>query len=184
MPRSQFALQGAGHLATALVEGFSRARAGPISIYDHTPARAQALAKRFPALTVFERESREVERIFASVGSVVRLESDDEIDRLSVLTSCLPGILAAMLDELASTYALDERQTRDLLLESALGSILVAQEKETSLADLVTSVANPGDLTEAGVSVIRRTMPSLFAELKQSMDARIRERHLRLIADS
>ena len=261
MPPSQFALQGAGHLVTALVEGFARAHAGPISLYDRTPARARALAGRFPALTVFDQEPEfdaercplllvipasailqlpaerierlrrsgrvvvscanglplsllkktfpdvpwakaipsiaaavgksvtlmaggtpEVERIFASVGSVVQLDNDDQIDRLSVLTSCLPGILAAMLDELARAYTLDERQTRDLLLESALGSILVAQKKETTLADLVTSVANPGGLTETGVSVIRRSMPSLLAEMKQAMDARIHER-LRLIAD-
>jgi pyrroline-5-carboxylate reductase len=247
-------------LATALVEGFARVHAGPISLYDRTPARAQALAERFPALRVFEREPEfdaepcplllvipaaailhlpaerierlrrsgrvfvscanglplertfpgvrwvkaipsiaaavgksvtlmanatpEVERIFASVGTVVHIETDDEIDRLSVLTSCLPGILAAMLDELARTYALDERQTRDLLLESALGSILVAQAKDTSLADLVTSVANPGGLTETGVSVIRGSLPPLLAEMKQAMDAKIRDRRLRLKADS
>jgi pyrroline-5-carboxylate reductase len=259
----RFAIQGAGHLATALIEGFSRAHTGPISLYNRTPARARALAERFPTLKVFERGQAfdaepcppllvipatailhleaarierlresgrvlvtcanglplsrlkqtvpgvpwvkaipsiaaavgksvtlmadgtpEVERIFASVGTVVRIESDDEIDRLSVLTSCLPGILAAMLDELAHTYSLDERQTRDLLLESALGSILVAKEQETTLANLVTSVANPGGLTEAGVSVIRRNAPSLFAELKQALDARIRERRIRLTAES
>jgi len=263
MPPSQFALQGAGHLATALVEGFARVHTGPISLYDRTPARARAPAERFPALRAFEQvqefdaepcplllviparailnlESARierlrgsgrvlvscanglslpllnntfpglrwvkaipsvaaavgksvtlmadgtpfVERIFASIGTVVRIESDDEIDRLSALTSCLPGILAAMLDELASTYALDERQTRDLLLKSALGAILVAQQRETSLADLVTSAANPGGLTEAGVSVIRRSAPLLFADLKQSMDAKIRDRRLRPKAES
>jgi len=244
-------------LAAALVEGLSRAQAGPISIYNRTPARAQALAGLFPTLKVFEqvqdfdaepcpvllviparailhlpadrierlrRSGRplvscanglplsllektfpevpwvkaipsiaaaigksvtlmanptpEVDRIFASIGSVVQIETDDEIDRLSVLTSCLPGILAAILDELAQTYALDDRQTRDLLIESALGTILLAQQKNTSLADLVTSVANPGGLTENGVAVIRRTMPLLLAELKESMDEKIRDRRL------
>jgi pyrroline-5-carboxylate reductase len=265
MPPSQFALQGAGHLATALIEGFSLAHTGPISIYDRTPARAQTLAERFATLRVFEqprefdaepcplllvipaaailslpadrierlrRSGRvlvscanglplsllqklvpdvpwvkaipsiaaavgksvtlvanatpEVERIFNSIGSVVQIESDDEIDRLSVLTSCLPGILAAMLDELAQIYALDRRQTRDLLLESVLASVLVAQGKETTLADLVASVANPGGLTEAGVAVIRRGAPALLAEMKQAIEVRIRERRIRLklMADS
>ena len=262
MASSQFAIQGAGHLATALVEGFSLTHAGPISIYDRTHARALALAERYSELTVFEQEqdfdaepcplllvipatailhlpaermerlrragrvlvscanglplsllktrfpglpwvnaipsvaaavgksvtlmaggTPEVERIFAAIGRVVQLQSDDEIDRLSALTSCLPGILAAILDELARAYALDERQTRDLLLESALGSILVSQQKETSLADLVATVANPGGLTEAGVYVIRRNMPALLTEMKQTMDARIRERRLRLTAE-
>ena len=263
MPPSQFALQGAGHLATALIEGFARANAGPISIHDRTPARARALAGRFPQLTAFEQEQKfdaepcplllvipasailqlaaarierlrqsgrvlvscanglplsllekavpgvpwvkaipsvaaavgksvtlmmngtpEVERIFTSAGNVVHIASDDEIDRLSALTSCFPGILAAILDELASTYALDQRQTRDLLLESARGALLLAQQRETSLSDLVRSVANPGGLTESGVAVIRRSAPALFAEMKQTMDAKIQARRIRLKAES
>lgn len=246
-------------MATALIQGFSRARIAPVSLHNRTHARALALAERFPALAVFEREqdfdsepcpllliipgpailqlpaarierlrrsgrvlvscanglplsllqttfpeihwvkaipsvsaavgrgvtlmangTPAVERIFTSLGTVLPIENDDEIDRLSALTSCLPGLLAATLDEFAHAYGLDERQTREILLESALGSILVAQESPASLADLVASVANPGGLTETGVSVIRERLPPLLAAMKQAMDARIRDRRARL----
>ncbi len=261
MPPSQLAIEGAGHLASALIEGFSRAQIAPVSLHNRTPARALALAERFPCLQVFDQEPEfdadpcplllvipgpailalpagrleqlrgsgrvivscagglplsvlektfpglhwvkaipsvsaavgvsvtlmstgappAIERIFAAVGTTVQIESDDEIDRLSVLTSCLPGILAAMLDELARTYGLDERQTRELLLESALGSILVAREKATNLSDLVATVANPGGLTETGVSVLRRGLRPLLAEMKLAMEARIRDRRRRYL---
>jgi hypothetical protein len=45
-------------------------------------------------------------------------------------------------------------------------------------------VANPGGLTETGVSVIRGSLPPLLAEMKQAMNAKIRDRRLRLKADS
>jgi pyrroline-5-carboxylate reductase len=80
---------------------------------------------------------------------------------------------------MARTYGLAERQTHELLLKSALGSILVARDKAASLPALLASVANPGGLTEAGVSVLGRDLPPLVAAMKQAMDDKIRQRRLR-----
>jgi pyrroline-5-carboxylate reductase len=268
MAPSQFAIQGAGHLAVALVEGFHRAHIGPGSIHNRTHASAAALAERFPSLTVFEQQPEfdsepcplllvipgpailhlpaerverfersgrvivscanglplslldrtfpelawvkaipsvaaaighsvtlmakgaatpesgfaAVERLFISIGTALRIDSDEEIDRLSVLSSSMPGLLAVILDELARTYGLEERQTHELLVESALGSILLARERAAGLTDLVASVANPGGLTEAGVSALRRGLPPPLAGMKQAMDGLTRERRLRYLA--
>jgi pyrroline-5-carboxylate reductase len=256
------AIEGAGHLASALIEGFHRAQAGPVSIHNRTTERAMALAGIFPGLRVFERDEtfdlercplllvvpgpailqlppermerlrrsgrivvscagglplslleerfpgipwvksipsvaaavgrsvtliasrvntgddglREIQQLFRSVGSVIQFQTDEEVDRLSAITSCLPGMLAAILDEFARTYGLDENQTRELLIESSLGSILVAKGKALPLPDMVARVANPGGLTEVGVSIIRRNLPPILSELKMAMEDRIQRR--------
>ena len=117
-----------------------------------------------------EAEFRAVQQIFESVGTVFRVENDEEMDRLAVVTSCLPGLLGAILDEFAQTYELDERQTRELLIESALGSLALAKHNPAGLPGLVSSVCNPGGLTESGVLAIRKTFPPALAELRSVLD--------------
>ena len=265
MSDSRLAIQGAGHLTTALVEGFFRAQMKPISLFNRTRQRATELACAFPIIRVFEEQApfdsercplllaipgralmeesparmdrlrasgrvvvscvnglplsvlerrfpgirwikaipgvtaavgrsvtliakgaavndaelRSVEEVFACLGTVFRPHSDEELDRLSVVTSCLPGILGAMLDEFAQAYELDERQTRELLIESAAGLVAVAQRDAATLRELVSSVSNPGGLTEVGVSTIRSTQPSVLAELRGVLDRKraLRWRH-------
>lgn len=256
MSDSQLAIQGAGHLTTALVEGFFRAQIKPISLYNRTRQHATELAGAFPIIKVFadqaafdsetcplllvvpgrsileaspvrmeqirasgrvvvscasglplavieqrfpgirlikaipnvaaavgrsvtliaqgnaveEADVCSVEQIFASVGTVLRMRRDEELERLTVVTGALPGILAAMLDEFAKTYELDERQTRELLISSAAGTLALAERGAATLGDLVSSVANPGGLTEVGVSTIRSTLPSVLAKLRDALD--------------
>jgi pyrroline-5-carboxylate reductase len=126
--------------------------------------------------SVPEGSFREVREIFESVGRVILVQTDEEMDRLSVLTSCLPGILATILRELARTYGLTEIQTRELLVESSLGCMLLANEDASSLPTLEASVSNPGGLTEVGASFLRENLPQLFADMKIAMDNRIQQR--------
>jgi shikimate 5-dehydrogenase len=54
MSDSRLAIHGAGHLTTALVEGFSRVQIESISLYNRTRQRAAELARLFPIIKVFE----------------------------------------------------------------------------------------------------------------------------------
>jgi pyrroline-5-carboxylate reductase len=257
MPQARIAVEGCGHLGAALIKGFRRAQAGPVSIFNRTAERARTLAAGFAELRVFDnaehfdseacplllaipgkaileigpertarwRESGRtvvscanglpldlleqrfpgipwvkaipavtaavgrsitlvaagasaspalvaaVAALFEAVGRVVVVR-DDEVDALSALTSCLPGLLTAMLEELGRTWGLKE----DLLLEGALGTLLLADERRLSPSELVASVANRGGLTESGVAVLRDRLPAVFAELREAMERRTRER--------
>ena len=256
MSDSQLAIQGAGHLATALVEGFFRVQIKPISLYNRTQQRATALARAFPIIQVFEDQAafdsetcplllvipgrdlleasparmerirasgrvavscvnglplsviehrfpgirwikaiptvaaavgrsvtlivqggavedadvRSVEQIFAGLGTVLRASGDEELDRLAVVTACLPGILAAILDEFAKAFELDERQTLELLISSAIGSLALAERDAATLRDLVSKVSNPGGLTEVGVSTVRSTLSPVLGKLRDVLD--------------
>ena len=256
MSPSSIAILGAGHLATALLEGFSRVPDLSISLHNRSIDRALTLARRFPNADViadkaafdsetcpllvmipgralmefpnarierFRRSGRvvvscvnglplavlesrfpgvrwakaipsvaagtgrsvtlmaggattAVHEIFQHVGTTIRVDREEDMDRLSVVTSCLPGLLSAMLDELAIAYGLTQGQTSELLLESAIGSLLLAKEKNSSFQDVVASVANPGGLTEVGVSIIRQKLPPVLAEMKKALDSKQEQR--------
>ena len=57
MSDSRLAIHGAGHLATALVEGFFRVQMKPISVYNRTRQRATELARVFPIINVFDDQA-------------------------------------------------------------------------------------------------------------------------------
>ena len=258
MTASRLAIQGAGHLASALVEGFCRAGVTPISIHNRTAERAHALARVFPGLRVFADEvafdaepcplllvipgaallnfpAARIERLrrsgrlvvscvnglpvsllderfpgvrwlkaipsvaaavgksvtflvpgaeassddlaavrtlFKTVGPVHIQKDDAELDRLAVVTSCMPGLLAALLDEFARAYDVNDTAGRALLVESALASLVVAQRNSCDLQHTVASVANPGGLTDVGVAALRDRLPAVFTELKERLDSR------------
>ncbi len=125
---------------------------------------------------------RSVEQVFEGLGTVFRAHSDKELDRVAAVTSCLPGILGAMLDEFAQAVGLDERQTRELLIASAAGSLALAERDAVTLRDLVSSVSNPAGLTEVGVSTIRSTLPPVLAELRDMLDRKRESRWRQYLA--
>ena len=101
---------------------------------------------------------------------------EEDMDRFAVVTSCLPGLLSAILDEFAVTYGLTERQTSDLLIESSIGSLLLAKERDGGFREIVASVSNPGGLTEVGVSTIRQKLPPVLAEVKRAFECKQEQR--------
>jgi pyrroline-5-carboxylate reductase len=262
LTKTQVVIYGAGHLATALVEGFHRAGVESIAIYNRTPARAQTLAARFDSCHAIEKEKdifnaccpvllvipgqailelpRELEdglrwsrstvvscanglplelieathpgiawakavptitaavcrgvtplffgsavsdvartsilALFCKVGEPLLLEEDAEMDRISSITSCFPGLLAEVLDEWAHAFGLNANEERKLLLKSSLATLLALEDSAMSFGELVEHVARPGGLTGVGVAAIREEFPRAFAHVQAKMEGKIRVR--------
>src|SRR5690242_13418227 len=107
MSDSRLAIQGAGHLATALVEGFSRSQLAPISLYNRTRQRAADLARLFPICKVFDDQaafdSETCPLLFVIPGQALMEVSDDRMERLRasgrVVISCVNGLPLAVLEK-------------------------------------------------------------------------------------
>src|SRR5215475_4679677 len=107
MPDSRLAIQGAGHLATALAEGFFRARMAPISLYNRTRQRATELARAFPNVKVIEDQAVfDCERcplLLVIPGSALVEASHARMERLRasgrVVVSCVNGLPLAVLEQ-------------------------------------------------------------------------------------
>jgi len=84
--------------------------------------------------------------------------------------------MARPLRKRAVTYGLSERQTSDLLIESSIGSLLLAKGRNGSLREIVASVSSAGGLTEVGVATIRQELPAVLEELKHALECKQEQR--------
>ena len=106
MCASSFAILGAGHLATALVEGFSRTQGVPISIYNRSSQRVLKLADRFANLKVFEKavlfDSETCPLLLVIPGQALLEMPDARVERLRrsgrVVVSCINGLPLSVLE--------------------------------------------------------------------------------------
>jgi pyrroline-5-carboxylate reductase len=96
----QVAIQGAGHLTAALIEGFFRADLKAISIYNRTTRRAVELAREFPTLRVFDDQSafdsEKCPLLVVIPGRALLETPSARIERLKasgrVVVSCINGL--------------------------------------------------------------------------------------------
>jgi pyrroline-5-carboxylate reductase len=108
--------------------------------------------------------------LFRMVGEPLLLEEDAGMDRMASITSCFPGLLAAVLDEWA--HGLNAEEGRKLLLESALATLLAIEDSAIPFGELVEHVARPGGLTGVGVAAIREEFPRAFAGSGANIEVR------------
>jgi len=113
-----------------------------------------------------------VEGIFSSIGDVMLVE-EDELAAATLLSSCGPGLLAAIIEELAGATARASGLSPDQTLVLATGMVTAtaAYLRETGEAppDLIRRVATGGGITEVGVQELRQRLPGVFDEVFAAM---------------
>lgn len=113
-----------------------------------------------------------VEGLFSSIGSVM-LVGEEELPAATILSSCGPGLLAAIIEELAGATArasdLPADRALALATETAAATAAYLQKTGESPGDLVGRVATAGGVTEAGVKELRERLPGVFNEAVAAM---------------
>ena len=113
-----------------------------------------------------------VERLFSAIGSVVAV-SEADLPAATLLSSCGPGLLASLIEELAgaAVRASGIPPDRALLLATEMVAATGAYLRETGRApgDLVGEVATGGGITEVGVRGCRERLPAVFDEVFAAM---------------
>ena len=110
-------------------------------------------------------DAHRVEEVFSSVGDVMPVREED-LTAATLLSSCGPGLLAAIIEELAgaTARASDLPPDRALMLATEMVAATAAYLQETGKApgDLIDEVATGGGVTEVGVAVLRERLPEVF----------------------
>ncbi len=117
-----------------------------------------------------------VERLFEKIGAVQVL-AEDAFAMASNLTSCMPGFLAALLQEMAAAAlrhsdCLDANRAEELLVETMLGTARLAVDRGMDLNTIVARTAPRGGVTEAGLTALRDGLPKVLDELFRRAMAR------------
>ncbi len=110
-----------------------------------------------------------VERLFEKIG-VVQVLAEEAFAMAANLTSCMPGFLAALLQELAAAAlrhsdCLNANQAEELLVETMLGTARLAVDRGMDLSAIVARTAPRGGVTEAGLTALRAGQPPVLDEL-------------------
>ncbi len=138
-----------------------------------------------------EAGARETERLLSSSGTVVRVDEGD-IETLTEVTSCGPGLYAAFFDEFANaaerarSYKIAgelsgtdngvRSDIRELLRETAAGLARLQAGTAMDYPRIIERVARKGGITEIGVALLRERLPGLLDEIFSRSLARHAER--------
>jgi pyrroline-5-carboxylate reductase len=166
----------AGGLEIASLE---RVHPGPISKLIPTIVaevlEGVTLVCHNPQVTPGQRER--LEGMFARIGAVRRVR-EEQFEVASDLTSCAPGLLAAVFDEMVRAAmrhgGLGYEEACAMLLPTVSGTAGLLRRDGEAFDALIARVATKGGSTEAGVAVLKDGLPGVF----DRMVAATLERHV------
>ncbi len=112
-------------------------------------------------------QRQECERLLGSIATVA-VVAERHMSICSNLTSCAPGLLAAIADEYLQAALrisdLDPQEAELMLNVTLRGLARLLIEKRLTFAQAIERVATKGGITEQGVQVLRRGLPAVFDE--------------------
>lgn len=112
------------------------------------------------------------ESIFSSVGTVVWLPKEEQIDVVAALSGSGPAyffLFMEALEQAGIELGLSKENANLLTLQTALGSVRMAVESKKSLAELREEVTSPGGTTERALEFLKNShFPDI---LKKSLKA-------------
>lgn len=104
--------------------------------------------------------------LLGAIGRAVEVREED-FEALTLITSCGPAFVAALMEEFAAAAARQGGIRPDLaellVKETLIGTAGLADA--SSFEEVVSRVATPGGITEKGVAVIRERGPVVFDEM-------------------
>jgi pyrroline-5-carboxylate reductase len=106
--------------------------------------------------------------IFSKIGKVKEI-TESQMDLAADLSGCAPAFYAAIMNNLAQVAlkrgVLGAEVIKEISLATLYGTAKLMLEKDIDYQDLINRVATPGGITEEGVKILDRTIPSVFDEV-------------------
>ncbi len=103
-----------------------------------------------PRMTASKKTA--LKKILSRIGLVIEVAREHELNILSLVSACGPGIVAfliEMFDTYASKSGLSERTTRSAVLQMFKGTLAYMEQSGAASSALMASVATKGGVTEA-----------------------------------
>jgi pyrroline-5-carboxylate reductase len=110
-------------------------------------------SKEIPSLAI-----QKAIALFNCVGDTVVIPEESLMDVVTALSGSGPAYFFAVMEALikgAQTLGLPQEIARKLTLQTALGSVQMASQTESTLATLRQNVTSKGGTTEAGLNVLK-----------------------------
>ena len=124
----------------------------------------------------------DIDLLLSYVDSNIRYKivDDHDINGYSMISSCGPGIVSALLNELASSYArnanLELKMVSNIVNETVSAACAYSESTGKNYTQILREVATKGGITESGASVITEECGKTFDEMIQKMKAKHAQR--------
>jgi pyrroline-5-carboxylate reductase len=146
----------------------------------NTPALVQTGATALFATRKVSSEQRDLaESILRTAGLTVWVEDEELLDAVTALSGSGPAyffLVMEALEEAGISLGLDNKTSRLLTLQTALGAAKMALESNDDVATLRHRVTSPGGTTERAVEVLENgKLRALFIEALTAARDRSRE---------
>jgi pyrroline-5-carboxylate reductase len=109
-----------------------------------------------------------IAKAFGKIGRVKEI-SERQMDLAADLSGCAPAFYAAIMNNLAQVAlkrgGLSAEAIKEISLATLYGTAKLMLEKHIDYQDFIDRVATPGGITEEGVKILDRTLPSVFNEV-------------------
>ena len=109
-----------------------------------------------------------IENLLASISTVKRIREKD-FEAGADLTSCAPGLIAAIFQEFVEAgirhSSLTREEVEEMVFEMLYGTAKLLREKNMGFEQMISRVATKGGITQEGVQVLVSHLPSVFDKL-------------------
>jgi len=117
---------------------------------------------------VAEEDKTTLKMLLRCMGTVIELP-EEEMGMGSELVSCMPGVIAAIFQEICVSAKqhtdIPEDEIVRMVLNTMIGTGKLMLEKNCSFEHVVSRVATRGGITEEGTRVIHDRLPEVIDEL-------------------
>jgi len=193
-----FVCVGTGHVHAVLTEIRNELRedshlvfiSGGLEIASVEEAFKGAVTKIIPTLLAEVREgitlvchnsrvlpgaAERLEAMLAKIGEV-KVIAKRRFEIASDFTSCAPGLIAAICDQLVrggvKRGELSYEEAEAMLLGSMAGTAKLLRRNSEGFRELLSRVATAGGATEGGASELERSLPEAFDRMFTAIEAR------------
>lgn len=127
---------------------------------------------------VSEGQKQQAASIFEQIGITTWVKKEQDIDIFTALSGSGPAYVFLFLESLikaAVELGLEETVAREFALQTAAGSIQLAQTSQFSLAQLRAQVTSPGGTTAAAVAILHNHLEALILAAMTAAKQRAQE---------
>jgi pyrroline-5-carboxylate reductase len=145
-----------GCAVTKAIPTLASEAGGGVSLVCHSPG-------------VAPEDAAFIERLLRGIGEV-RLLPEKDLGISSTLTSCMPGFIACIFQEMVEsalrhTASISRVDAEDMVRLTLLGTARLLADKDMGFDEAIARVATKGGITEEGVKALRAGLPGVFDEL-------------------
>lgn len=150
----------AAGITLAKLQGWLGQHTAIVRCMPNTPALVEAGATGlFANANVSDLQKEQARSIMASVGLALWVDSEDQIDAVTALSGSGPAYFFLVMEAMIAAgqaLGLSEQVSRQLTLQTALGSAQMAITGSVEPAELRRRVTSPGGTTERAISIMEK----------------------------